>query len=44
MKLKYYEKNEKKIYTLKEEVEGNKTQEAHYKFIKIKNLIKKRNR
>jgi len=35
-KLKYYKDKEKKIYTLKEEVNGHKTKDAHYKFIRIK--------
>ena len=33
MKLRYYIKNKKKIYTLKE---GEDTKEAHYKFVKLK--------
>ncbi len=36
MKLKYFQKNSKKIYTLKEEINQKPTQDAHYKFIKIK--------
>ena len=37
MKLKFYINSEgKKIYTLNEEVENKKTNEAHYKFIKIR--------
>jgi hypothetical protein len=37
MKLKFYTNSEgKKIYTLNEEKEGSKTNEAHYKFIKIR--------
>jgi hypothetical protein len=37
MKLKFYTNSEgKKIYTLNEEMKGNKTNEAHYKFIKIR--------
>ena len=36
MKLKFYLKDNKKVYTLKEEVDSKKTQDAHYKFIKIK--------
>jgi rRNA maturation protein Nop10 len=37
-KLKYFLKNNKKIYTLKEEVPETKekTKDAHYKFIRIK--------
>jgi rRNA maturation protein Nop10 len=39
-KLKYYLKENKKVYTLKEETPDNKqkTKDAHYKFIKIKSL------
>ena len=40
MKLKYYIKDNKKIYTLKELVNREKTNEAHYKFIKIKDAHK----
>jgi hypothetical protein len=37
MKLKFYTDSEqKKIYTLKEEINGQKTKDAHYKFIKIR--------
>jgi hypothetical protein len=37
MKLKFHLDSEgKKIYTLKEEIENKKTNEAHYKFIKIR--------
>ena len=38
MKLNYY-KNSKgeKVYTLREEINGEKTHSAHYKFIKLKN-------
>lgn len=37
MKLKFYINSEgKKTYTLHEEIEGKKTNEAHYKFIKIR--------
>lgn len=32
-KLRYYIKNGKKIYTLKESVNNIKTKDAHYKFI-----------
>ena len=36
MKLKFYINNEgKKVYTLKEEINGQKTKEAHYKFLKF---------
>ena len=41
MKLKYYiNKEGKKAYTLKEEIEGEPTKEAHYKFIKIRDVSK----
>ena len=37
MKLKFYiNSNKEKKYTLNEEIEGEKTQDAHYKFIKIR--------
>jgi hypothetical protein len=37
MKLKFYTGSEgKKVYTLNEEINNQKTQEAHYKFIKIR--------
>lgn len=38
MKLKYYEKEGKKVYTLKEKINNEKTKDAHYKFIRIKSL------
>jgi hypothetical protein len=38
MKLKYYLKNNKKIYTLKDEVDSTITKDAHYKFIKIRDV------
>jgi hypothetical protein len=41
MKLKYKINSEgKKEYTLKEEVNSEKTKEAHYKFIKIRDAPK----
>lgn len=40
MKLKYFLKNNKKIYTLCEERENQKTKDAHYKFIKIRDAPK----
>ena len=40
MKLKFFLKNNKKIYTLKEEIENKKTKDAHYKFIKIRDAPK----
>ncbi len=39
-KLKFYIDKNKKIYTLKSSHNGQPTQEAHYKFIKIKNAPK----
>ena len=33
MKLKYYKEKDKKIYTLKKEVNQKETKDAHYKFI-----------
>lgn len=36
MKLKYYLEKNKKIYTLKESHKQEKTLDAHYKFIKLK--------
>ncbi len=38
MKLHYYSKNNKKVYTLKESVNGEQTKDAHYKFIRIRSL------
>lgn len=39
MKLKYYiNEKGKKIYTLKDKIDSKKTQEAHYKFVKIKEI------
>ena len=41
MKLLFYINSEgKKVYTLKEEVNEKKTNEAHYKFIKIRDAPK----
>ena len=41
MKLLFYINSEgKKVYTLNEEVEGKKANEAHYKFIKIRDAPK----
>jgi len=42
-KLRFYKKNNKKIYTLKEEINNEKTKDAHYKFIKIKSISKNQN-
>lgn len=41
MKLKYYKKENKKIYTMKEEIDGKKTEDAHYKFVKIKDVSRR---
>jgi len=38
MILKYVVKNNKKLYTLKPVTDNQKTQDAHYKFIKIRSL------
>lgn len=38
MKLKYYIKDDKKVYTLKDNISNIPTKDAHYKFIKIKSL------
>ncbi|MEK6833617.1 MAG: hypothetical protein AABX17_00970 [Nanoarchaeota archaeon] len=41
MKLKFYINSEgNKVYTLHEEIESKKTNEAHYKFIKIRDAPK----
>jgi len=41
MKLLFYiDSSGKKVYTLHEEIEGKKTNEAHYKFIKIRDAPK----
>jgi len=39
-KLRFYLKDNKKIYTLKKNTNDSPTQEAHYKFIKIRNAPK----
>jgi len=40
MKLKFHLDSEgKKIYTLKEEINNQKTNDAHYKFIKIRDAL-----
>jgi len=38
MKLRYYIKDKKKIYTLKDKIDGKQTEDAHYKFVKIKSV------
>jgi len=40
MKLKYYIRDNKKVYTLKESVNNQPTKDAHYKFIKVKTAPK----
>lgn len=40
MKLKFFLKNNKKIYTLKKEINGKPTIDAHYKFVRVKNAPK----
>ena len=40
MKLKFFLKDNKKNYTLKEEVDGQKTKDAHYKFVRIRDAPK----
>jgi hypothetical protein len=35
MKLRFFLKDGKKVYTLKSKVENEKTKEAHYKFLKF---------
>lgn len=40
MKLKYFFEEGKKIYTLQEEHQDKKTKDAHYKFIKIRDVKK----
>jgi hypothetical protein len=41
MKLKFHTDSEgKKFYTLKEEINNKKTNEAHYKFIRIRDAPK----
>lgn len=41
MKLKFYIKDGKKIYTLKGSYESKETKDAHYKFIKMKDASEK---
>lgn len=39
MKLKFYtDKDNKKVYTLKDKANGKETKDAHYKFIKIRSV------
>lgn len=41
MKLKFFLNSEgKKIYTLKQEINRQKTKDAHYKFVKVKDAPK----
>jgi hypothetical protein len=39
-KLRFFVEDKKKTYTLKESVDGKPTQDAHYKFLKIKDAPK----
>ena len=41
MKLRYYIKNNEKIYTLKAESNSQPTKDAHYNFIKIRDTVPK---
>ena len=41
MKLRYYLKNNQKVYTLKEAINSQLTKDAHYKFIKIRDAVPK---
>ncbi|MEK6878335.1 MAG: hypothetical protein AABY22_01935 [Nanoarchaeota archaeon] len=41
MKLKFYIKDNKKIYTLKQTIDGKETKDAHYKFLKFKDVSNK---
>ena len=41
MKLKFYNKDNKKVYTLKEKIGNEKTKDAHYKFLKIRDVKEK---
>jgi hypothetical protein len=44
MKLRFYINSEgKKIYTLNDEINNQKTKEAHYKFIKIRDAPNQNN-
>ena len=36
--LRYYLEEDKKVYTIKKAQKNNPTQEAHYKFIKLKDV------
>ncbi len=38
MKLKFYLKKSKKVYTLKDKIEGIETKPAHYKFLNLKSV------
>lgn len=42
MKLRYYLKNGKKTYTLKETINEEPTKPAHYKFVKISPNVQKK--
>jgi hypothetical protein len=38
MKLKFYVKEDRKVYTLKDKINNEPTKDAHYKHIKLKAL------
>jgi len=38
MKLRYYIKDNKKVYTLKDKIDNVLTLDAHYKFIRIRSV------
>ena len=42
MNLHYYLKNNNKVYTLKDKVDGKPTLPAHYKFLKTRDVVKTR--
>lgn len=43
MKLRFYINEEgKKVYTLKNQVDGRDTMDAHYKFIRLKSIKEKK--
>lgn len=40
MKLRFFIKDNKKVYTMKENIDNSETKSAHYKFVKIKDAPK----
>jgi len=40
MKLKFYIKDNKKTYTLKDKIDNQETKSAHYKFIKTRSVAR----